>query len=259
MDESFARIGNAARARFPRWDPAMWIELEDVYLALAAKLPIDDRSLASWAELAAEGIGQGLLFPDRAGANFLNRAWQSILPSALPTLPPADRAKAISMCWNLGENLAAAPTWVKRLFERRLYDAHTLDAIESIVQRTVEHLGAPDEPALGTSWKLLWVHIGASEPDFLPGAVCMLAPLVACVRARGGDAAIAVLCTDPPEILGRAQWPAAPDRELPSQEELDALRTLDRRVTEVHDATRGAHRVVATLTTSQMLVVARPT
>ncbi|MCC6877100.1 MAG: hypothetical protein IT378_22540 [Sandaracinaceae bacterium] len=261
-------IGEAARGRFPSWDAELWEALgRGPFASLASALGPEDPAVVSYARLAAEAVGHGYLYPERSGARgFLSHAWQVLLPAALASLPPVERARSIAMCWNLGENLEAAPTWLKRLFEARLAGA-TLADLEERVRSTSELVFAPAQAELGESperaWQLEWLHLGAHDPLFLPGAVCFLAPVVACVRSRdprGVDRqrALAISIADRTEVLGPVEWPASPARHLPSDAQLAKLRALDRRTGSIHDAAIAGGRLIASLATSQYVLVVRP-
>lgn len=261
-------IGEAARGRFPSWDAELWEALgRGPFAALASALGPEDPAVISYAKLAAEALGHGYLFPERSGARgFLNHAWQVLLPGSLASMPPVERARSIATCWNLGENLEAAPTWIKRLFEARLAGA-TLADLEERVRSTSELVFAPAGAELSEApdraWQLAWLHLAAHDPLFFPGAVCFLAPLVACVRSRdprGVDRqrALAISLADEPEVLGPVEWPASPARNLPSDVQIAKLHALDRRIGSIHDAAIAGARMIASLATSQYVLVVRP-
>ena len=270
-----AELEERARARFVHWDAPLWQRLVDgpahvlgAALAAAGHTPAtSEPALRTYLELACEGVGCGYLYPPEAGReSFFSLAFWTLLPRDLPRLPPTAWGQALAECWNLGENLEAAPPWLRRLFARRVGELEGLAGLEAMVAEVSRQVvEAParklEAPALAQTWLVL-AH---EDRRFLPGAMHFLAPLVLCVHDRlrqgGGGrdaAAIAVWLGDGPLVLGpmRCDEQPALDARLPAPAQ--ALAAADPRVTEPYAACGNEWRCCVTQVTSQFLVAILP-
>jgi len=263
-----------ARGRFVRWDGALWKavvdgpaqRLSEALLGAPGDLDTSRHIAETYLRLAREGIGMGYLFPERAGTeNVFSLFWNRLIPTLLPALPAPDRAPALAQAWNLSENLERAPLWLRRLFHRSLRDLKDLGQLEATVTH-VEALAA-EQPAkkLDQVRHLTWIHLGADDKRFLPGAVHFLAPRVVCVHDRersaaGGRDAVTygVWLDETPLHLGPMGCKAEIDPVAVPEAHLEAATQLDARFTDVHDAAIAPHAYAATLETSQYVVVLEP-
>lgn len=269
-----------ARARFVRWDPALWRELlagpvPRLGQALAASSRTPEQAeelLRDYLRLSAEGIGLGYLYPASAGRqNFFTLAWSDLIPRLMPAVADTKRAAVLAQLWNLGENLEAAPPWVQRVFCRVGRDLSSLEDIESRLRQVASSaLDAPTRP-LGSRARTHWVDMSHEDTRFLPGAVHFLAPTVVCVHDRhrkgvaGREGATqGVWLAETPVMLGAmgcGETLPATSETLPPLEVLEALDALEQRDPRAGDwLTTGANpwRAVATMHTSQLLAVLLP-
>lgn len=266
-------IEQDAAQRFVHWDPKLWARVLEGPAAVLSDLLVEKggdprlaaAALEAWLRLCAQGIGHGYLVPaaELGASNFFTLAFTELVPLLLPSLPPARWGEALARCWNLGENLESSPPWLRRLFLRAGSGLDSLEDLESLVARVADM--AQGEPArrLGERARLRWVHLGADDWRFLPGAVHFVAPRVACVhdRHRAGDdgrppVTLGVLLAEEPELLGPMGCAAVPARPGDAGDLLLArLARTEGAVTDVHAAARNDWHLVATLVTSQQLVV----
>ena len=271
------RLETEAQRRFARWDPALWREVcEGPARTLAEWLHTADASaaegeavLASYLELAAEGIGLGYLYPASAGAqSFFTLAWTRLIPASLPGLPPARRAEILADCWNLGENLEAAPVWLRRIFLRAFAGRQSLADLQSVVADVSRQALAEPAKRLDAPPRvhLEWIYLAHEDPRFLPGPVHFLAPTVVCVHDRsrtGGDgrdaAAVGAWLGQEPLFLGAMGCDEAPVSDPGLR--LDLLEDLERRQPMAADwraMAANEWRAAVTLETSQYLVALLP-
>jgi hypothetical protein len=254
-----------ARRRFVRWDAALWRELcagpaADLAAGLAAAgAPATqaDPLLAGYLRLGCEAIGLGYLFPSSAGAeSFFTLAWTRLIPTLLAGVPADRRATALAACWNLGENLERAPTWLRKIFVRLTHGLGRLDDLGALVADVERQALSPPSRPLGAGGAPTWIHLGAEDTRFLPGTMHFVAPTVVCVHDRhrvaggGRDAAtIGVWLADPPLVLGTMACAEAPPRDVswsaPGDEEPFA-------------SARNEWRAVVSLVTSQFVVAQGP-
>lgn len=271
MNALSLRLAEEGRARFPRWDDALWDQiLVQPAAALAAALGDDGAAsplVASYLELAAEAVGLGYLYPsvaiDRDG--FFTFAWFDLLPRLLPQADPARRAALLAACWNLGENLEHAQPWLQRVLLTELRGLADLDQLEPTVNAAVRAVTAtPERPLDAGACAVHLISLAEGDPRFLPGRIDFVAPTVVCVhdRHKGLDdeprASVGVWLSDPPLFLGPMRPPAAVMEGDLDEALWQAVMGRDPRVTDVFDAVRNPWRGAATLQTSQLLVVAMP-
>lgn len=261
-DDRIASIEEEAARRFVRWDPGLWRavlagparELSDGVAAHGeGALPV----VEGYLRLVAHGIGHGYLVPAELGAaNFFTLAFTGLIPRLLPALAPERWPATLAQCWNLGENLETAPPWVRRLLLRAGGELRNLSDLESVVSRIARVACDPPAVRLGTRARTAWVSL-AEDWRFLPGAVHFVAPAVACVHERSGGGTLCVALGETPEVLG----PTGCDASPPCSREarlLSTARASDPGITGVYCAASNEWRVVATLVTSQHLVVLLP-
>lgn len=276
MDDGVDRIKNIeqeAALRFVQWDPKLWRRILDGPAQVLSEMLVERggdvaagaAAVESWLRLCAQGIGHGYLVPaaELGVSNFFTLAFTELVPLLLPSLPPERWGDALARCWNLGENLEASPPWLRRLFLREASALESLDGLESLVARVAAL--AQDAPArpVGEHPRLRWIHLGADDWRFLPGAVHFVAPRIACVhdRHRAGEegrppVTLGVLLADgAPEILGPMGCSApSPSPGATADPLLARAARLDTGVTDVHAVARNAWHLVATLVTSQHLL-----
>jgi hypothetical protein len=251
-----------ARARFVRWDPALWAAVlagpaDTLAAGLDATVGLAGRAaLESYLRLCCEGVGLGYLYPAATGrVGFLNLAFLELVPRLLPAVPAGRQATLLAALWNLGENLELAAPWLRRIFERRFAGLAGLADLEAQVAAIeAEALTAPRQN-LGPRPALRWVALGAEDRRFLPGALHWVAPTVVCVhdRARAG-ASLGVWLADPPLVLGPMGCSAAPTPARLWR----PPRVADRRYSPPFASAANTWRGAATLVTSQALVCWMP-
>lgn len=274
MADFVEELEHGARARFVRWDAALWHEmLHGPVPALGGALVSAGGEsarplLESYLRMTAEAIGLGYLVPASAGrGNFFTLAWTRLIPDLLAKLPAEQWAQTLATCWNLGENLEQAPPWLQRIFCRLFVNLDSLEGLEervSAVSGTA--LETPQSPKLFQHPpRIEWLHLGAEDPRFLPGRLHFLAPTVLCVhdRHRGavaGREAVTqgVWLTDPPVLLGPMGC-----QETPAPPGLNPMftRFLEQRDVRGGDWFAFASndwRAAATLHTSQYVVALLP-
>lgn len=270
--DGLGELERTARARFVRWDAGLWRTVIDgparrLDAGLAGSEP--DEALAvmtAYLELAAEGIGLGLLVPSHGSgvSNFFTLAWTRLLPELLPGLPPRRRAESLAACWNLGENLESAEPWLDRLFVRASGDLASLDDLDALVERVSSRVLEPPPDALGSDWTARWIALTDHDPRFLPGRLHFVAPTVVCVHDRheGPGSGVADTCgawlDDPPVVLGPMgcrEEPPPPGRRPGF---VSRLAREEPRFTRPHAWTRNEWRGAVTLTTSQHVVAVSP-
>lgn len=273
-------IEQEAAQRFVRWDPGVWRSvlagparvLSDLLVERAAAVEPAVQAVESYLRLVAHGIGLGYLVPaaELGATNFFTLAFTELVPLLLPALPPEQWAGALAQCWNLGENLETAPQWLRRLFLRAATGLQSLTDLESLVARVSR--AAFDAPARRFDAdhggaRVQWVHLGAEDWRFLPGAVHFVAPTVLCVHDRhraGEDGRSAVtlgvhLSGESPEILGPMGCDATPARPGDASDlVLAQAQRSDPSITGVYGAARNEWRLAATLVTSQSVVALLP-
>jgi len=270
-----ARLAEAGRRRFVRWDDATWEALcggpaRALEAALAEKgfAPAAAASLLeSYLELGAEGVGQGYLHDAASGpSGFIGHAWRDALPATLPRLPPDRAAQLLADCWNLGENLESAPVWTRRIFTRALADRRErgLEDLRGLVEEvTREALGEP-EAKLGVRVRRHWIHLAADDHRFLPGRIQFLAPTVVAVHDRqredeGRSPAVGVWLTSPPVFLGALGLLEPPEADPGLRLDLlEELARADPTAADWHSMASNPWRAAVSLELSQYLVALLP-
>lgn len=267
-------LEHEAERRFVRWDPKLWreigggpaLELVESLRKAGTPEPEVEALAASYLRLACEGIGLGYLYPASAGADsFFTQAWMGLLPRGLAGVPPARRAEALASAWNLGENLEAAPIWLKRIFLRTGATPESLADLESLVAGISRRALSPPERRLAPPVEAGRVPLGDEDPRFLPGDLHFLAPAVVCVHDRlriaagGREAAtLGVWLSDPPITLGPMACGDSPGKaELPAPL-VKEIERLFPRETDWRGAAVNEWYAALSLETSQTLVALRP-
>jgi hypothetical protein len=275
VSDLVAELERQARARFARWDPALWRELVQGPAAglleslRAAGLPGShcEALIESYLRLGAEGIGLGYLVPASSGAtSFLTLAWTRLLPGGLAAVPAARQAQTLADCWNLGENLETSPVWLKRILLRLCGETTSLDSLGALVADVDRRALAEPKERLGSGPCIVWVHLAQEDHRFLPGPLHFVAPTVVCVHDRhrtaagGRDAATqGAWLTDPPLLLGPMGCSETPGKETPeSFERLEDLSRRDPRAEDWFAMAANEWRAGVTLVTSQFLVALLP-
>jgi hypothetical protein len=270
-----ADLEASARARFVRWDAALWQRLVDgpaaeLGAALAAAGQGGDAAeaaLRTYLQLACEGVGAGYLYPPEVGReSFFSLAFWTLLPKGLAQVAPAAWGETLAQCWNLGENLEASPPWLRRLFARRVRELRGLGELEAmVVDVSRQVVEAPAEKLAPPALAQVWLVLAEEDRRFLPGPMHFLAPLVLCVHDRlrtgGGGrdaAAIAVWLGDAPLVLGPMRCDEQPALEARLPAPAQALVAADPRVTETYAACANEWRCAVTQVTSQFLVAILP-
>ena len=269
------RLEAGARERFVRWDGSLWRQLVEGparelsgNLLEAGHSEEDSRTvLETYLRLASEGIGRGYLFPVSSGArSFFTLAWMSLLPRLLPALDRRRQAKALADCWNLGENLESAPSWLRIVFLRLCGGLSSLEGIESLVAGVSKEAFYPPSELLKEPLRPVWLHLAEEDKRFLPGALHFVAPAVVCVHDRhrtaaGGRAAatVGVWLSESPLVLGAMGCNDTPapekKREAPHWQR---LAREDLRLSPRFASIQNDWRAAATLDTSQFLVALLP-
>jgi hypothetical protein len=271
-----SRIAEEAAARTVSWDAALWAEIVDGPGRALAESLLDDahakETVEAWLRLAAEGIGCGYLVPARAGVTTVcTRLWTDVLPRTLASIPADRRADVLASCWNLGENLEASPAWLRRVFVHAIAELDPAD-LPASVARIGARIWDPPAPLVPTSgnggergdttarrgWRVQLVDLGREDRRFLPGDLQLVSPRVACVRdrLRPDVAAQAIWLVDPPIVLGPMPVPDAAGTF--TLWDWTPIRAADPRLSRVHRYAVNEGFALATLETSQHLVVVRP-
>ncbi|RKH52077.1 hypothetical protein D7V93_28425 [Corallococcus llansteffanensis] len=275
MSEFVDTLEKEARARFVRWDRALWsgflngpvARLGEALSASGSDAASGEELLRDYLRLGAEGIGLGYLYPASAGRqNFFTLAWSDLVPRLLPELPRGKRAAALARMWNLSENLESAPPWVQRLFCRMGTDLRSLDDLEGHLHAVANEAMEPPTQTLGDTSTALWVDLSQEDSRFMPGELHFLAPTVVCVHDRhrataagGRDAATqGVWLAKKPMLLGSM---GCNERLEPARTPVKAITSLsqrDPRAGDWYSTVRNEWRAVATMHTSQWLAVILP-
>jgi hypothetical protein len=267
-------LEEVARGRFVRWDAALWRSFlagpADRFSQTLAAAAGDNEGKAqlfrSYLRLACEAIGLGYLFPGESGSeNVFSLAWNTLIPRLLPEVAPARRSEVLAQCWNLGENLEQSPLWVRRIFYRTTRSLTRLDELESLVQRVSREAFDPPTTRLDQVRRLTWVHLGAEDKRFLPGAIHYLAPRVICVHDRertggGGRDPVSygLWLTDAPSFLGPMGCKDASRSTQLERSLVNAGTRLDARLDETFAGAFNEHSAVTSLVTSQFVVALLP-
>jgi hypothetical protein len=260
-------VEDRARRRFARWNPGAWQALvEGPARELAGSLSREPAAIAnellrSYLELAAEGVGHGLLAAKPPFPNVLSLLWVQVVPRQLASLPAPDRPAALAEAWNLGEALEAQPGWLRALF-LRLCSSVDLASLRTVVEDVQRRALDPPVARLGDVVKPAWIHLAAEDPRFLPGALHFVSPTVCCVHDRSRPAAagrpaasVGVWLDEPPVLLGATACAEAPAPGAKQESSLlEAAAAADPRVTDVHAAATNGFRGAVALETSQFLV-----
>lgn len=267
-------LEHEAQRRFVRWDTRLWKEIGagpalDLVESLRKAGAPEDAVLAlvsSYLRLACEGIGLGYLFPSAAGADsFFTQAWLRLIPKGLAGVPAARRGEVLASCWNLGENLEAAPVWLRRIFLRTSATPEGLADLESLVADVSRQALSPPARRLAVPVEVGRVPLGDEDPRFLPGNVHFLAPTVVCVHDRlriatgGRDAAtMGVWLSDPPITLGPMACRDSPEAAALPPPLLKEVERLFPGETDWRGGAANEWHAALTLETSQFLVALRP-
>jgi hypothetical protein len=184
-------LEEAAAGRFVRWDAALWNQVvngpaRSLIEGLAGEGQAAAPIVQSYLRLACEGIGLGYLIPGESGAaNVFTLAFLELLPRLLPAVPPGERPDALARCWNLGENLEAAPVWLRRLFYRRCQHLARLADLPGLVESIGREATVPPSGRLEPSTaRAVWIHLGTEDRRFVPGPIHYVAPRVACIHDK---------------------------------------------------------------------------
>lgn len=264
LREDIARsLQRDASARHARWDERTWRELVEGPAALMEKC--GEPVLRAYLELAAEGVALGYLFPASADASgFLNVLFRSFIPNRLHSVPEPLRLQTLAALWNLGENLEAQPFWISAIFLRRLQHLERLEALEALVDDVTAALERPPMPGAPLR-RAFWMDASESDRRFLPGAVHMLTPTVACIHDRlrtaaGGRAAVTtgVWLTESPLGLGPTRCTAEPALQFTPSLELSELQHHDPMVDDPFTSSRSDAGLILTLRTSQRILAVVP-
>lgn len=263
-----------ARGRFVRWHPELWREVlsgpaQQLGAALSTAGVGESEAeplLRTYLQLSAEAIGLGYLYPSSAGRqNFFTLAWSELVPRLLAAVSPSERAQVLAQLWNLGENLESAPPWVQRLFCRVGQTLQSLENFEARLRELTAAAMEPPEQKVGYVSQAHWVDSSREDSRFLPGPLHFLSPTVVCVHDRhrgavaGREAATqGVWLSDTPVLLGAMGCAETPAVERAGLYLLKDMERRDPRADEWFSSTANEWRVVATLYTSQYLVVLVP-
>ncbi|WP_426756402.1 hypothetical protein [Myxococcus sp. Y35] len=270
MDELEAN----ARARFVRWDSALWRELTgdaaprlgQSLLAAGTPAAEGEELLRAYLQLGAEAIGLGYLYPASAGRqNFFTLAWSDLIPRLLAAVPGPERSQVFAQLWNLGENLESAPPWVQRIFWRVGRGLTSLVDLETQLRRTSEAALEPPSQPLGARARAHWVDLSQEDSRFLPGALHFLSPTVVCVHDRhrqavaGREAATqGIWLAETPVPLGAMGCREVPEHTSVERPHLDAALREDPRADAWFATLANDWRTAATLHTSQHVLVFLP-
>lgn len=270
-----ARIAEQSRRRHASFSDPFWAEIvEGPAARLAASLAGAGSTreelealLRAYLELAAEGMGAGLLFPASAGADsFFTLAFLEAIPAGLAGLPRDARAPTLASCFNLGENLGNAPLWLRRIFVRLARRNLALAGLDEVVARVEREALAPPARRLGAADPHHLVSLADEDPRFLPGAMHFAAPTVLCVHDRHRTAAAGrpaescgVWLADPPVVLGSlaCREEVRPEKGAAARQ-LARVAAADRRVSPAFSTAANDWRAAASLVTSQMVVALVP-
>ncbi len=263
-----------ARARFVRWDSALWQELTrgaaqqlgQSLLAAGLSAEEGEELLRAYLQLGAEAVGLGYLYPASAGRqNFFTLAWTDLIPRLLASVPAQERSRVFAQLWNLGENLESAPPWVQRLFWRVGQGLTSLADLETQLRRTSEVALEPPARPLGSRAQGHWVDLSQEDSRFLPGALHFLAPTVVCVHDRhrhavaGREAATQGLwLADTPLTLGAMGCRETPEPASVDSPHLSEALREDPRADAWFATLANEWRTAATLHTSQHVLVFLP-
>ncbi|ABF91401.1 hypothetical protein MXAN_0308 [Myxococcus xanthus DK 1622] len=263
-----------ARARFVRWDSALWRELTggaaqrlgQALFEAGTPAAQGEELLRAYLQLGAEAIGLGYLYPTSAGRqNFFTLAWSDLIPRLLAAVPSAERSQVFAQLWNLGENLESAPPWVQRIFWRVGRELTSLQDIEARLRETSSVALEPPDAPLAARAQAHWVDLSKEDSRFLPGPIHFLSPTVVCVHDRhrqavaGRDAATqGIWLAETPVRLGAMGCREVPEQTHVESPHLDEALREDPRADAWFATLSNDWRVVATLHTSQHVLVFVP-
>ncbi|MCG3192029.1 MAG: hypothetical protein DIJKHBIC_01263 [Thermoanaerobaculia bacterium] len=245
--------------------------------------PADLPLVESYLSLVAEGIRLGLLpGPLRDGErprSFAQLVFSRLVPLLLPKLPRRKQADALAKLWNLSENLSSSPRYLESALSHGLAGLEALDNLEADLEKETSRVLFPRLCPLGTHPRAVWLDLSVEDTRFLPGQVHFLNPVIACIhdRARGPagthsekgggrgsstrfhGGTVSVWMADPPVILGPSgcvEDPGPPKLQGGPHWRLLAIK--DPRFTEILDTAATEWRGLATLVTSQWVVLLLP-
>lgn len=270
-----SELAESYQRRFPRWDAALWEDIVELPAeVLAMGLADADHAdannakvMTAYLELAAEAVGLGYIYPmvSVGRENFFTFAWFDLLPHFLSDAPPRRRLDILADCWNLGENLEQAAPWVQRILLSKLRQVEDLTQLRSAVNRIMTDLmSEPMGDLTLKDNKVILVDPTGVDPRFMPGRIEFVAPTVAVVydRHRGLDekprATLGIWLCDPPLILGQIQTSGGHSRAELHTTLWKTVQKTRPEVDDILDSARNRWRGVASLRTSQLLVVLMP-
>ncbi|MCU0241853.1 MAG: hypothetical protein MUF51_05465 [Vicinamibacteria bacterium] len=267
MGDLITQLEEDARRRFVHWDQELWQglltgaarQLAEALTAAAASEAEARLVIGAYLKLCAEGIGRGYLFPPAVGTNFFTLVFLTLIPRDLAGIAIEQRARVMTQCFNLGENLESSPLWLRRIFLRLAADRIRLDQLEQLVAEVTRQ--AIDQPAvaLGAHPRSVWISLADADRRFLPGAMHFVSPTVLCVHDRlrtgeGETIAQGVWLADPPLALGVMGCADAPKTQKMPAAWLGELERADPRIAEILASTHNDWRGACSLAASQFII-----
>lgn len=149
--------------------------------------PGDQTLLRSYLRLVVEATGMGCLVRDPSGAhrNLLSLLLVDVVPARLGELDPVMRPYVLAHVWNLGEGLLGEPVWMNRYAAAMCSDLTDLRALSSRLEAVLGPVLATRPPARwGGPHSVKVLDTRSVRDDFLPGAMHLAAPSVACLHDR---------------------------------------------------------------------------
>jgi len=189
-----------SKRRHARWDDAVfehWVSWQTDYLWRTLEKHAGrarERSILTYLELVAAGIGAGYLASSDGEARTLMEAFLGKMPMWFTSTQPERHAGIAATAWNLAEGARREAQWMEQYLLAR---AQELDDPMLLEQRTLELLKPVLEPPRDATWqgpfKVTVVEIAPLLQSFLPGELSMLTPSLIRIADRRHPSSVGVL------------------------------------------------------------------
>jgi hypothetical protein len=249
--------------RFASWDPARWDALLEGPGAAVA-MNTEPRTHRAYLKMLTEALGLGLL-----DGGILDLLLVRLAPAHLAIVPEVERVPFLARMWNLGEGLAAQPTWLGRYAAAALGGLTDLTRVEEELVRVLEPALVPSRTSrfMGP-FSLRVLDTRSTDDEFLPGDMHLAAPSVVCVHDRRRPIQLGLLLRPQASqllgagpCLGRIEGEDGPAAHIwpgtvrfgPSTVALPSLTHLQHALT-----TRGGFLVASALDSQRLWIVDGP-
>jgi hypothetical protein len=193
-------VRTPARGRHARWDDDVfhrWCGWQADFLWSAlerAPAEARERSLLSYLDLVAAGIGAGYLVGSEGPPATLLEGFLKHLPQWLSATEPLRHAQIVADTWNLAQGARREALWIEQYLLARLPELDDPLRLPAQVLALLRPALDPQPDAVWSgSYEVSQIDLAAAAPTFLPGQISLLTPSLVRIKDRRQDLAVGVL------------------------------------------------------------------